>query len=99
MSPHSVIAAVGSKLEGLMAVRGSLAGDLMQTSNAGAACAADVAPGCDSSYMSPEGRSSTRGAGCKLERKARAMQQSTRKVAVIGGTRIPFCRSNTLYAD
>lgn len=27
------------------------------------------------------------------------MQQSTRKVAVIGGTRIPFCRSNTLYAD
>jgi acetyl-CoA C-acetyltransferase len=27
------------------------------------------------------------------------MQHSTRKVAVIGGTRIPFCRSNTLYAD
>jgi acetyl-CoA C-acetyltransferase len=27
------------------------------------------------------------------------MQQSTRKVAVVGGTRIPFCRSNTLYAD
>ena len=27
------------------------------------------------------------------------MQQSIRKVAVVGGTRIPFCRSNTLYAD
>ncbi len=27
------------------------------------------------------------------------MQQSTRKVAVVGGSRIPFCRSNTLYAD
>jgi acetyl-CoA C-acetyltransferase len=27
------------------------------------------------------------------------MQQSIRKVAVIGGSRIPFCRSNTLYAD
>jgi acetyl-CoA C-acetyltransferase len=27
------------------------------------------------------------------------MQQSVRRVAVVGGTRIPFCRSNTLYAD
>ena len=27
------------------------------------------------------------------------MQQSIRKVAVVSGTRIPFCRSNTLYAD
>ncbi len=27
------------------------------------------------------------------------MQQSIRKVAVVGGTRIPFCRSNSLYAD
>jgi acetyl-CoA C-acetyltransferase len=27
------------------------------------------------------------------------MTQSIRRVAVIGGTRIPFCRSNTLYAD
>jgi acetyl-CoA C-acetyltransferase len=27
------------------------------------------------------------------------MQQSIRKVAVVGGSRIPFCRSNTLYAD
>jgi acetyl-CoA C-acetyltransferase len=27
------------------------------------------------------------------------MQQSLRRVAVIGGVRIPFCRSNTLYAD
>jgi len=34
-----------------------------------------------------------------VERETGFMQQSTRKVAVIGGTRIPFCRSNTLYAD
>lgn len=34
-----------------------------------------------------------------MERETGFMQQSTRKVAVIGGTRIPFCRSNTLYAD
>ena len=27
------------------------------------------------------------------------MSKSVRKVAVIGGSRIPFCRSNTLYAD
>ncbi|MFM9845591.1 MAG: acetyl-CoA C-acetyltransferase [Hyphomicrobiaceae bacterium] len=27
------------------------------------------------------------------------MSQSLRRVAVIGGVRIPFCRSNTLYAD
>ena len=27
------------------------------------------------------------------------MDQKMRRVAVIGGTRIPFCRSNTLYAD
>ena len=27
------------------------------------------------------------------------MTQSLRRVAIIGGTRIPFCRSNTLYAD
>ena len=27
------------------------------------------------------------------------MPQSLRRVAIIGGTRIPFCRSNTLYAD
>jgi acetyl-CoA C-acetyltransferase len=27
------------------------------------------------------------------------MTQSLRKVAVVGGVRIPFCRSNTLYAD
>ena len=27
------------------------------------------------------------------------MTQTLRRVAVIGGTRIPFCRSNTLYAD
>ena len=27
------------------------------------------------------------------------MTQSLRRVAVIGGVRIPFCRSNTLYAD
>jgi acetyl-CoA C-acetyltransferase len=27
------------------------------------------------------------------------MEQSLRRVAVIGGVRIPFCRSNTLYAD
>ncbi|MBS0243463.1 MAG: acetyl-CoA C-acetyltransferase, partial [Proteobacteria bacterium] len=27
------------------------------------------------------------------------MSQSLRRIAVIGGTRIPFCRSNTLYAD
>lgn len=27
------------------------------------------------------------------------MSQSLRKVAVVGGVRIPFCRSNTLYAD
>ena len=27
------------------------------------------------------------------------MTQSLRKVAIIGGSRIPFCRSNTLYAD
>ena len=27
------------------------------------------------------------------------MTQSIRRVAVIGGVRIPFCRSNTLYAD
>ena len=26
-------------------------------------------------------------------------QQSLRRIAVIGGSRIPFCRSNTLYAD
>ena len=26
-------------------------------------------------------------------------QQSLRRIAVIGGVRIPFCRSNTLYAD
>ena len=24
---------------------------------------------------------------------------TTRRIAVIGGVRIPFCRSNTLYAD
>lgn len=27
------------------------------------------------------------------------MSDSIRRVAVVGGTRIPFCRSNTLYAD
>ena len=27
------------------------------------------------------------------------MTQELRRVAVIGGSRIPFCRSNTLYAD
>ncbi len=27
------------------------------------------------------------------------MTQTIRRVAVIGGVRIPFCRSNTLYAD
>jgi acetyl-CoA C-acetyltransferase len=27
------------------------------------------------------------------------MDQTLRRVAVLGGTRIPFCRSNTLYAD
>ena len=27
------------------------------------------------------------------------MNQASRRVAVIGGVRIPFCRSNTLYAD
>ncbi len=27
------------------------------------------------------------------------MTQNLRRVAVLGGTRIPFCRSNTLYAD
>src|SRR5262245_64069865 len=27
------------------------------------------------------------------------MEQTLRRVAVIGGVRIPFCRSNTLYAD
>ena len=27
------------------------------------------------------------------------MSQTLRRVAVLGGTRIPFCRSNTLYAD
>ncbi len=27
------------------------------------------------------------------------MTQSLRRVAIIGGSRIPFCRSNTLYAD
>ena len=27
------------------------------------------------------------------------MQRFLRRVAVIGGTRIPFCRSNTFYAD
>ena len=27
------------------------------------------------------------------------MQQTLRRVAVVGGVRIPFCRSNTLYAD
>lgn len=27
------------------------------------------------------------------------MNQTLRRVAVLGGTRIPFCRSNTLYAD
>ena len=27
------------------------------------------------------------------------MDQILRRVAVIGGVRIPFCRSNTLYAD
>lgn len=27
------------------------------------------------------------------------MDQTTRRVAVLGGSRIPFCRSNTLYAD
>ena len=27
------------------------------------------------------------------------MTQTLRRVAIIGGTRIPFCRSNTLYAD
>ena len=37
--------------------------------------------------------------GTKLERDSGLMQQSTRKVAVIGGARIPFCRSNTIYAD
>ena len=25
--------------------------------------------------------------------------QSLRKVAIVGSARIPFCRSNTLYAD
>ncbi|MET0640692.1 MAG: acetyl-CoA C-acyltransferase, partial [Hyphomicrobium sp.] len=27
------------------------------------------------------------------------MARELRRVAVIGGVRIPFCRSNTLYAD
>src|SRR5262247_615553 len=27
------------------------------------------------------------------------MEQTLRPVAVLGGVRIPFCRSNTLYAD
>ena len=27
------------------------------------------------------------------------MQRFLRRVAVIGGARIPFCRSNTFYAD
>ena len=27
------------------------------------------------------------------------MTDKLRRVAVVGGTRIPFCRSNTLYAD
>ncbi|MCB1510370.1 MAG: acetyl-CoA C-acetyltransferase [Hyphomicrobiaceae bacterium] len=27
------------------------------------------------------------------------MLQTTRKVAIVGGARLPFCRSNTLYAD
>jgi acetyl-CoA C-acetyltransferase len=27
------------------------------------------------------------------------MQRFLRRVAVIGGARVPFCRSNTFYAD
>lgn len=27
------------------------------------------------------------------------MSQSSRRIAIVGGVRIPFCRSNTLYAD
>ena len=27
------------------------------------------------------------------------MTESLRRVAVVGGSRIPFCRSNTVYAD
>ena len=27
------------------------------------------------------------------------MTESLRKVAIVGGSRIPFCRSNTMYAD
>ncbi|MFM2422707.1 MAG: hypothetical protein RL291_1237, partial [Pseudomonadota bacterium] len=27
------------------------------------------------------------------------MAQTLRRVAVVGGSRIPFCRSNTFYAD
>lgn len=36
MSPHTVIAAVSLKLEGLMIELQSLAGDMMQTGNSGA---------------------------------------------------------------
>ena len=27
------------------------------------------------------------------------MTDSLRRVAIVGGSRIPFCRSNTMYAD
>ena len=27
------------------------------------------------------------------------MTESLRRVAIVGGSRIPFCRSNTMYAD
>ena len=27
------------------------------------------------------------------------MSDSLRRVAIVGGSRIPFCRSNTVYAD
>jgi acetyl-CoA C-acetyltransferase len=27
------------------------------------------------------------------------MSDKLRRIAVIGGSRIPFCRSNTIYAD
>ena len=27
------------------------------------------------------------------------MQKTLRRVAIVGGSRIPFCRSNSLYAD
>ena len=27
------------------------------------------------------------------------MTESTRRVAIVGGSRIPFCRSNTMYSD